>query len=155
MTSKPAPARHAVRPLTEAEEAVVRALPLLINALPRAIDAVMIQEQQMSATEYLALMHLSEAPDRRMRMGDLSAACDMSLSGTTRVVHRLEKEGYIERVRCDRDKRSYRAALTDSGFARLEEAWPSNLAALRRHFLDHLNGIDLKTLAAALGKVAG
>ncbi|WP_179199257.1 hypothetical protein [Streptomyces viridochromogenes] len=58
-------------------------------------------------------------------------------------------------MRCDRDTRRHRAALTDSGFARLEEAWPSNLAALRRHFLDHLNGIDLKTLAAALGKVAG
>ncbi|MEV7454240.1 MarR family winged helix-turn-helix transcriptional regulator [Streptomyces nigra] len=154
MTPKPAPAGYAVQPLTVDEEAVVRSLPLLIYALPRAIDAVMTQEQQMSATEYLTLMHLSEAPDRRLRMGDLSSACEMSLSGTTRVVHRLEKEGYIERVRCDRDGRSYRAALTDSGFARLEEAWPSNLAALRRHFLDHLTGIDLKTLAAALERVA-
>ncbi|MGW6961091.1 MarR family winged helix-turn-helix transcriptional regulator [Streptomyces chartreusis] len=154
MTSKPAPAGHAVQPLTADEESLVRSLPLLIYALPRAIDAAMAQEQHMSATEYLALMHLSEAPGRRLRMGDLSSACEMSLSGTSRVVHRLEKEGYIQRVRCDQDGRSYYAALTESGFARLEQAWPSNLAAVRRHFLDHLTEINLKTLAASLRKVA-
>ncbi|MGY1402112.1 MarR family winged helix-turn-helix transcriptional regulator [Streptomyces sp. SS10] len=154
MTSKQAPTGDAVRPLTADEEAIVRSLPLLIYALPRAIDTDMTQEQRTSATEYLALMHLSEAPGRRLRMGGLSSACEMSLSGTTRIVHRLEKEGFIQRVRCDHDGRSWHAALTDAGFARLEEAWPSNLAAVRRHFLDHLTGLDLKTLAAALHKVA-
>lgn len=154
MTFQPTPSRDAVLPLTEDEEAVIRSLPNLIHALPRAIDAAMTQEQRMSATEYLALMHLSEAADRRLRMGDLSAACEMSLSGMTRVVHRLEKEGFIRRVRCDHDGRSWHAALTDAGFARLEEAWPSNLAAVRRYFLDHLAGVDLVSLAAALQKAA-
>jgi hypothetical protein len=36
----------------------------------------------------------------------------------------------------------------------LEEAWPSNLAAVRRHFLDHLAGVDLRKLAKALQNVA-
>ncbi|MBQ0887115.1 MarR family transcriptional regulator [Streptomyces sp. RM72] len=154
MTSQPTPSEDAARPLNEDEEAIIRALPHLIYALPRAIDADMTQEQRMSATEYLALMHLSEASERRLRMGDLSTACEMSLSGTTRVVHRLEKEGFIRRVRCDHDGRSWHAALTDAGLARLEEAWPTNLAAVRRHFLDHLAGIDFKSLAAALQRVA-
>jgi DNA-binding MarR family transcriptional regulator len=39
----------------------------------------------------------------------------MSLSGTTRVVHRLEKEGFIRRVRCDQDGRSWYAALAWQG----------------------------------------
>lgn len=154
MTFQPTPAEDAVRPLNADEEAIVRSLPHLIHALPRSIDADMMQEQCMSATEYLTLMHLSEASNRRLRMGDLSTACEMSLSGTTRVVHRLEKEGFIRRVRCDQDGRSWYAVLTDAGFARLEEAWPTNLAAVRRHFLDHLAGIDLKSLATALQKVA-
>ncbi|MGI5397493.1 MarR family winged helix-turn-helix transcriptional regulator [Streptomyces sp. CA-251251] len=154
MTFQPTPSEDAVRPLDEDEEAIIRSLPHLIYALPRAIDADMTQEQRMSATEYLALMHLSEASDRRLRMGDLSTACEMSLSGTTRVVHRLEKDGFIRRVRCDHDGRSWHAALTDAGLARLEEAWPTNLAAVRRHFLDHLAEMDLKSLAAALQKVA-
>ncbi|MGW6961615.1 hypothetical protein [Streptomyces chartreusis] len=36
----------------------------------------------------------------------------------------------------------------------LEEAWPSNLASVRRHFLDHLAGLDLDKLAVALHNVA-
>ncbi|MEU3410284.1 MarR family transcriptional regulator [Streptomyces sp. NPDC006658] len=107
MTFQSTPAEDAVRSLNADEEAVVRPLPHLIYALPRSIDADMMREQRMSATEYLTLMRLSEAPNRRLRMGDLSAACEMSLSGTTRVVHRLEKEGFIRRVRCDQDGRGW------------------------------------------------
>ncbi|WP_037767403.1 MarR family winged helix-turn-helix transcriptional regulator [Streptomyces sp. 142MFCol3.1] len=154
MAQKPTPPREALQPLTADEEAVVRALPSLIYALPRAIDAQMSREQRLSNTEYLSLMHLSEAPDRQLRMHELARAIEMSLSGTTRIVNRLESEGYIERVRCDTDGRSWHASLTDAGFTRLEEAWPTNLAATRRHFLDHLQGLDLKKLAAALRNVA-
>lgn len=154
MAPKPAATTDGVRPLSADEEAVVRSLPCLIYALPRAIDADMMREQRMSNTEYLTLMHLSEAPGRQMRMGALAGACEMSLSGMTRVVHRLEGQGYIQRVRCDQDGRSWHAYLTDSGLTRLEEAWPSALAAIRRHFLDHLEGFDLAKLAAALRNVA-
>lgn len=108
----------------------------------------------MSNTEYLTLMHLSEAPDRQLRMHELAHAIEMSLSGASRIVQRLESEGYIERKQCDTDGRSWHASLTHAGLARLEEAWPSNLAAVRRHFLDHLKDLDLKKLAAALRNVA-
>lgn len=154
MTPKPAATSRPSLPLSGEEEAVVRSLPGLIYALPRAIDADMMREQRLSNMEYLALMHLSEAPDRQMRMGDLANACEMSLSGTTRVVHRLESEGFIDRLRCVQDGRSWRAALTDAGLARLEEAWPTAVNAVRRHFLDHLTGLDLTRLAAALRNVA-
>ncbi|MCL7377056.1 MarR family winged helix-turn-helix transcriptional regulator [Streptomyces sp. 35G-GA-8] len=154
MTPKPTPDADAVRPLTTDEEAVVRSLPRLIYALSRALDADMTREQRMSATEYLTLMHLSEAPDRQLRMSDLADACEMSLSGMTRIAHRLESQGFIRRVQCEQDGRSWRATLTETGFARLEEAWPTHLTAVRRHFLDHLVGMDLRTLAAALRNVA-
>ncbi|MFJ4466587.1 MarR family winged helix-turn-helix transcriptional regulator [Streptomyces sp. NPDC089424] len=154
MTPEPAPTAAAPRPLTADEEAVVRSLPHLVHALPRAIDAALVQGQRLPLTEYLALMHLSEAPGRRLRMGDLADACEMSLSGTTRVVHRLEGEGFVRRHRCDEDGRGWHAALTDAGLARLEEAWPAHLAAIRRHLLDHLAGLDLPAVAAAFRNVA-
>ncbi|MER6062295.1 MarR family winged helix-turn-helix transcriptional regulator [Streptomyces sp. NPDC001792] len=144
-----------MRPLTAEEEAVVRSLSRVIYALPRAVDADMSREQRLSLIEYLTMMHLCEAPWRQLRMGELADACEMSLSGTTRVVQRLESEGFIQRVRCDRDSRGWHAALTAASLARLEEAWPTNLAAVRRHFLDHLKGIDLAKLATALQNVAG
>ncbi|GIF48823.1 MarR family transcriptional regulator [Asanoa ferruginea] len=141
-------------PLSPDEEAVVRALNRVIYVLPRAIDADMVREQGMPISEYLCLMHLSEAPDRQLRMSELAAACEMSLSGVSRIVHKLERAGFVRRVQYEQDGRWWHAVLTDAGLARLEEAWPSNLGAVRRHFLDHLAGIDLKTLAAALQRVA-
>ncbi|MET7396930.1 MarR family winged helix-turn-helix transcriptional regulator [Dactylosporangium sp. NPDC005572] len=142
------------RPLTPDEDALVRALPRLMYALPRAIDADLMREQRLSLSEWTALMRLSEAPGLRLRMGELAAACELSLSGMTRIVGRLEEQGAVERVRAADDARGWTAVLTDAGRARLDRAWPSNLASVRRHLLDHLAGVDVAGLARALQHVA-
>ena len=154
VTPRPTPAPKGLQPLNPDEEAVVRSLPRLIYALPRAIDADMVREQRLPLIDYLALMHLSEAPSRQLRMSELAAACELSLSGMSRVVHKLEGQGFVQRVRCEQDARGWNAVLTDAGFARLSDAWPANLAAVRRHFLDHLAGLDTKKLAKALQNIA-
>ncbi|MGP4009689.1 hypothetical protein [Streptomyces sp. 4N124] len=78
-------------------------------------------------------------------MSDLAAAIEMSLSGTTRLAAaRPESQGLIRRVRSEADARGWNALLTEAGLARSEEARPSNLASVRRHFLDHLAGLDLE-----------
>jgi hypothetical protein len=58
--------------------------------VPRALDADLAAEQGMSLSDYSTLMHLSEAPDRTLRMSDLAAATALSLSGMSRIVARLE-----------------------------------------------------------------
>ncbi|MGI5147785.1 MarR family winged helix-turn-helix transcriptional regulator [Plantactinospora sp. CA-294935] len=141
-------------PLSSEEEAVVRALGRAIIVVPRALDADLTREQHLSINEYGALMHLSEAPDRRMRMNELATACDLSLSGMTRIVTRLEQQGFIERIRCAEDARGWNAVLTDAGLARLEAAYPTHLASVRRHVVDHLDGLDLGQLADALRRFA-
>ncbi|WP_329042666.1 MarR family winged helix-turn-helix transcriptional regulator [Streptomyces sp. NBC_00178] len=148
------PAEPEPKPLNAEEEAVVRSLNRVIYALPRAIDADMLREQRISLVEYLALANLSEAPGEQLRMSDLAAAVEMSLSGMTRLATRLESQGLLERVRATNDARGWNAILTPVGRERLERAWPTNLASLRRHFLDHLTGLDLTKLAAALSEIA-
>ncbi|CCH19143.1 MarR family winged helix-turn-helix transcriptional regulator [Micromonospora lupini] len=141
-----------LRPLDSDEEALVRALGRVMYVVPRTIDADMVSDRQVPLTEYTALMNLSEAPDRRMRMHELAAACYLSLSGMTRTIIRLETQGLVKRERCEEDARGWNAVLTDAGFARLEESWPSHLAAVRRRFLDHFEGLDLAQLARAFGR---
>lgn len=102
-------------------------------ALPRAVDADIVRAAGLPLSEYTPLMHLSEAPGRAMRMGDLAATCNITLSGMTRVVTRLEKSGWVERTKCDQDGRGWNATLTDAGLARLEQAWPTFLVSVRRH----------------------
>ncbi|MEU5790566.1 MarR family winged helix-turn-helix transcriptional regulator [Micromonospora purpureochromogenes] len=142
-----------LRPLSPDEEALVRALGQLIYVLPRAIDADMVGAHQLPFTEYNALRILSEAPDRRLRMNELAAACQLSLSGMSRTISRLETQGLVERVRSGEDARGWNAVLTDAGFARLEQSWPSHLAAVRRRFLNHFEGFDLARLANAFQRV--
>jgi DNA-binding MarR family transcriptional regulator len=141
-------------PLSEEEEAVARALGRLLMVLPRAMNADLERDQRMSLSEYSALRHLSETDGRRMRMNELAAACDMSLSGMTRLAGKLESLGFLERVRCERDARGLEAVLTEAGFARLQQAWPAHLASVRRHIFDHLSEIDMNKLAAALDAMA-
>ncbi|MFF2549145.1 MarR family winged helix-turn-helix transcriptional regulator [Kitasatospora sp. NPDC058063] len=142
------------RPLGPAEEAFVRELSRVMLVLPRAVDADIVREAGLPLSEYTPLMHLSEAPDRLMRMNELAAACSLSLSGMTRVVGRLEKQGWVERAKCAGDGRGWNAILTDAGFARLEQAWPAFLASVRRHLVDQFAGQDLTQLTDALSRVA-
>ena len=74
----------------------------------------------LSHTGFLALMFLSEAPDRTLRISDLAAVCQRSLSAISRTVGRLENAGLVRREQAPRDARSYNAVLTDQGLARLE-----------------------------------
>jgi DNA-binding MarR family transcriptional regulator len=143
-----------LRPLSADEESVMRALARVLTALPRALDADLLREQRMSLSEYLALMNLSEAPRRTLRASELAAACDMSLSGMTRLVAKLEADELVERVRCPSDGRVANVTLTDEGMALLRRAWPTNLASVRRHVFDHLGDVDLGRVARVLGLIA-
>ena len=142
-------------PLTAEEEAVMRALGRLMLVMPRALNADLEREQRMSASEYSVLRNLSESRCGRMRMSELAQACDMSLSGMTRLAAKLESFGYLKRTKCEDDARGWNAVLTDKGLARLREAWPTHLASVRRHIFDHLGDLDLVKLAAAFDRISG
>jgi DNA-binding MarR family transcriptional regulator len=146
--------RDAVEPLDAREEAFFRALARVVVIVPRAFDADLLREQGMSRSEYSTLMHLSEAPDRWLRMSDIAAATDLSLSGITRIVQRLEAQGWVRREKSTCDGRGWNAVLTDAGLNRLREAWPTHLASARRHVMDHVKDIDLEAITRAMQNFA-
>ena len=141
-------------PLTADEEALVRVFGRALLTVPRALDADLLDGTGLSLSEYTALMHLSEAPDRRLRMSELAVASAISISGMTRIVNRLEERDLLRRERCPSDGRAWNAVLTDAGLLRLRQAWPTHLASVRRHVLDHLQALDLPALTAALQRIA-
>jgi DNA-binding MarR family transcriptional regulator len=143
-----------VVPLSVEEEAFLRAWSRAALTIPRALDADLLTGQGMSLSDYTALMHLSEAPGRTLRMSDLASACALSLSGMSRIVGRLETQGLVERKRSSCDGRGLNAVLTDAGLGRLRRAWPTHLASVRRHMMDHLSELDLPAVTAALQRFA-
>jgi DNA-binding MarR family transcriptional regulator len=141
-------------PLTAVQEGFLRAFARAMLTVPRAFDADLLREQRMSHSEYTALMHLSEAPGRRLRMSDLACAANLSLSGMTRIVDRLQGQGFVQRERHCGDGRGWNAVLTDAGLERLRQAWPTHLASVRRHIFDHLDDVDVPAFTTALQRFA-
>lgn len=141
-------------PLTEDEEAVWRALARMMTVLPHLLERDLRGAGGLTLNEYVVLVNVSEQSGRSMRMSELAAVSMLSSSGITRVVERLEGQGLIERERDCADARGQRAVLTDVGLARLEAAYPHHLRGVRSHVMDHLAGLDLRALAAALNRVA-
>ncbi|MCY1141442.1 MarR family transcriptional regulator [Actinoplanes sp. Pm04-4] len=139
-----------MQPLNSLEEELVRAWFRLAITLPRSLDADLQAGQGVSLREYGALMHLSEAPERRLRIGDLAALCDMSLSGMTRMIDNLVRAGLIARVQSDNDGRGADAVLTEKGLERLRDAYPVHLAGVRSRLVEPLHGMDLPQLVEAM-----
>ena len=143
-----------IAPLTPQEEAAWRALARAVLVIPRVLDAELLEAQGLNLTEYNVLMNLSEAPDHSLRMSELANFISISISGLTRAVERLSRQGLVERVRAKSDGRGQMAVLTPAGLERLKQAWPIHLTGVRRHVMDHLQGMDLVAFAEAIAEVA-
>jgi MarR family transcriptional regulator, 2-MHQ and catechol-resistance regulon repressor len=74
--------------------------------------------------------------------------------GITGLIDRLEQAGFVNRVRCDKDRRVIYVALADHGTKTLA-ALDEPLAALRHKLLGHLSRAELKELIRLLEKVRG
>lgn len=121
----------------------------------RVLDAELAAECDLPLGSYEVLLHLNEAPERRLRMTDLADRVLLSRSGLTRLVDRLERDGLIQRQSCPSDLRGTNAVLTDAGYERLRAAAPVHLRGVREHMVDLLSPDEVRVLAAALGRVAG
>ncbi|MFF8866453.1 MarR family winged helix-turn-helix transcriptional regulator [Streptomyces sp. NPDC015139] len=143
-----------IEPLDRDEEAFLRALGRVMTLLPRLVDADMLDELPISGSEYMVLVHLSEASHHQMRMSELANMCGLSLSGMTRVVNRLESQSLVIREKAPDDGRAWLAILTNAGWKQLKQAWPTNLASVRRHVFSRLDGCDIAAAAKVLERIA-
>jgi DNA-binding MarR family transcriptional regulator len=86
------------------------------------------------------LYELIRAPGNRLRMAELAERLLFTRSGVTRVVDRLERDGFVERHDCAHDGRGVYAILTEKGFETFEAAAVPHTEGLRRLFFDRLDG---------------
>jgi DNA-binding MarR family transcriptional regulator len=141
-------------PLSPAEEALWRALMSIVRAIPRFLDTDLMQGIGLNASEYSTIMHLSEAPNRELRMSDLASACELSASRMTRLVDDLQSRSLVMKEVSSTDGRGSVARLTPKGMAKLRAAWPIHLQSVRTRFFDHMDADSLEVVANALSAVA-
>jgi DNA-binding MarR family transcriptional regulator len=141
-------------PLSASEEAVWRALMRIVKVLPRHLDNDLVRGAGLTASEYTTLMHLSEAPNRELRMADLANATDLSASRMTRLVDDLQSRSLVTKTASSSDARGNVARLTPRGMAKLKSAWRVHLASVRRRFFDSVDAKGLNGVARTLAEVA-
>jgi DNA-binding MarR family transcriptional regulator len=135
--------------LSEAELRAWRGLLRAHASLAKRLEGRLEREHGLQLSSYEVLQHLIDAPGGRMRMCDLAEQAQLSRSGLTRLVDRLERDELLGRCSCEHDARGAYACLTDRGRARLDAARGTHRAVVREHFLSHFSEGELE----ALGKM--
>jgi DNA-binding MarR family transcriptional regulator len=132
--------------LSEDEEAAWRALALMTHELRWALETQLERDADLSFTEYHALARLSEQADHTLRMSELAALTNASLSRLSHLVARLEKRGFIRREPDPTDGRYTNAILTAKGYKKLVASAPRHVEAVRSLVVDPLTPRELQQL---------
>lgn len=114
-----------------------------------------LRQHGLTLFEYLTLSHISEAPERVMRMSELAYLANGSLSRLSNVVARFEQRGLVERLPDPDDRRVTLVHLLDEGFALVVAAAPTHVESVRRLVLDRISAADQRALARIAGRLRG
>lgn len=104
--------------------------------------------------DYQLLAMISEAPERRLRLCDLADALRLSRGGLTRRMDGVLRNGLVERVQDQSDKRAAFAELTTKGWNLLKKVAPIHLQSVRDLMIDHLSRAEIKAIGNAFGKIS-
>ena len=140
-------------PLSPLELGAWRGLLRAHAGVVRRLDADLRSRHGMSLTSYEVLMLLGAVPRKRLRISELSAGTLLSVSGMSRMVDRLVREGLVVRESCEDDGRGAEVALTASGRGRLRAARASHLAGVRAEFLARFSDDDLARMEGLWSRV--
>lgn len=142
-----------VRWLTEEQDFTWRAVWSLMTWLPATLDKQLREDFGLSLHEYYALSQISEAPDRSIRLSELAGITNMTLSHLSRVISRMMKAGWVERVPDPEDGRYTLGILTEAGWEKVEEMAPGHVEAVQQAIFDQLSAEQAEALGAAAARV--
>jgi DNA-binding MarR family transcriptional regulator len=114
-------------------------------------------ETGLSLEQFDVLVHLAWAPSGTLPLHELTAsmvvADALSRSGITRLLDRMERDGFITRTVSTTDRRRFDVSLTPSGQQRFEQAWPEHADGIGRYFVEPLTPGDISELARILDRL--
>ena len=122
------------------------ALYAVSTLLPATLDADLFRRARLTLFDYHVMAMVSEAQGRSLPMSQLAARSNASLSRLSHVVKKLEQRGWMHRFPSPEDARVTTAALTDEGFAALEQLAPEHVETVRGAVFDGLTDKDVADL---------
>ncbi|MFW0185361.1 MarR family winged helix-turn-helix transcriptional regulator [Rothia sp. CCM 9418] len=116
-------------------------------SLPGKLEAQLQRDSGLSFVEYMVLAVLSEASEQCLTMTELAHQTNTLLPRLSRVVTRLEKNGYVTRALWSKDRRVSMCRLESKGLTKVQEAAPGHVTEVRQQIFDNLGARQVKQLA--------
>jgi DNA-binding MarR family transcriptional regulator len=115
--------------------------------------ARLLREHGLTPSQY-NILRILRGEGEPLPILEIASRTITVVPGITGLIDRLERAGFVNRVRCEKDRRVIYVALTDRGTTTLA-ALDEPLAALHHKLLGHLSQAELKELIRLLEKVRG
>jgi DNA-binding MarR family transcriptional regulator len=106
--------------------------------LARELDRQLQRDAAISQADFSVLLVLSEAPEGKLRTGELAELLAWEKSRVSHQVSRMETRGLLERTECDTDARGTWVGLTNEGRRTLAGSMREHAEAIRGLFFDNL-----------------
>lgn len=127
-----------------------------VSAVDASLGRWLTDAYRVGLTEYRALVHLSQAADKELRVNDLAQRVGLNQSSVTRLVSRLEAKGLTRRDICPDDGRGVYAVITEQGEAlvkRVRGPYEERVRELLGSAAVHFPQVDARQLSQALGDI--
>lgn len=115
--------------------------------------ARLFREFGLTPSQY-NILRILRGEGRPLPILEIASRTITVVPGITGLIDRLEQAGFVNRLRCEKDRRVIYVALTDHGTTTLT-ALDEPLLALHRKLLGHLSQGELKDLIRLLEKARG
>jgi DNA-binding MarR family transcriptional regulator len=132
--------------LTREEQRAWRGLLRMNRQLNARMNRRLQDEYGISLADYDVLVVLSEAPEGRLRVFEVTDALAWEQSRVSHQLARMQRRGLITREGCASDARGAFAVLTAAGRAAIERAAPAHVAQVRQLVFDGLSHDQLTAL---------
>ena len=113
--------------------------------------ARLLREHGLTPSQYNVLRIL-RGEGKPLPILEIASRTITVVPGITGLIDRLEQAGFVNRLRCEKDRRVIYVALTDQGITALA-ALDEPLVALHHKLVGHLSQGELKELIRLLAKV--
>jgi DNA-binding MarR family transcriptional regulator len=113
--------------------------------------ARLLREHGLTPSQY-NILRILRGEGKPLPILEIASRTITVVPGITGLIDRLEQAGFVNRLRCEKDRRVIYVALTDLGLEALA-ALDEPLGALHKKLLGHLSQAELKELIRLLEKV--
>ena len=114
--------------------------------------ARLLREYGLTSPTQYNILRILRGEGKPLPILEIASRTITVVPGITGLIDRLERAGFVNRLRCEKDRRVIYVALTDQGMTTLA-ALDEPLVALHHKLVGHLSQGELKELIRLLEKV--